>query len=313
MGESMKGAARIAIAAIAVAGVLAPPILAQTRTDRLPAPTGDPTPLSVEQKRAMVTGIVRDSPLATRIAASPDPDVRRHFATARALQEQATTLLAAGRIVAADALLNEAMWQIGRARALAPDPAAALIEERERFRQLQDSIFALQRSYEINLARERARGAGEPTAGRELDKARALIAEADVLGAADRYADGSRVLDRALALLLADFNVVLGGQALIYSRAFPQPQDEYPFELERNRSYESLVPLAVTEYRPGKDALALIDRYVQENRSLREQAQKQAAARNLKAAVQSLQDGTEALQRALQAAGLVVPQTTGQQ
>jgi len=304
---------RIAIAAFAVAGMVAPPTLAQTRTDRLPAQTSDPTPHSVEQKRAMVAGIVRDSPLATRIAASPDPDARKYFATAQALQDQATTLLAAGRVVAADALLNEAMWQIGRARALAPDPAAALIGERARFRQLQDSIVALQRSYEINLARERARGAGEPTAGRELDKARALIAEANALGAADRYTEANRVLDRALALLLADFHVVLGGQALIYSRAFPQPQDEYPFELERNRSYESLVPLAVTEYRPGKDALALIDRHVQENGSLREQAQKQAAAHNLKAAVRSLQDGTEALQRALQAAGLVVPQTMGQQ
>ena len=159
---------RIAIAAFAVAGMVAPPTLAQTRTDRLPAQTSDPTPQSVEQKRAMVAGIVRDSPLATRIAASPDPDARKYFATAQALQDQATTLLAAGRVVAADALLNEAMWQIGRARALAPDPTAAFIGERARFRQLQDSIVALQRSYEINLARERARGAGEPTAGREL-------------------------------------------------------------------------------------------------------------------------------------------------
>jgi len=309
----MSEATRIAIAAVAVAWMLAQPGMAQTRTDRLPPPSSDPTPQSVEQKRAMVAGIVRDSPVATRVAASPNPDARRYLATAQDLQEQAATLLAAGQVVAANALLNEAMWQIGRARALAPDPAATLVAERGRYRQLQDSISALQKSYQINLDRERARGAGEPTAGRELDKADALIVEAGALAAADRYADANRLFDRALALLLADFHVLLGGQTLIYSRAFPQPQDEYPFELERNRSYESLVPLAVTEYRPGKDALALIDRHVQENGSLREQAQKQAAAHNLKAAVRSLQDGTEALQRALQAAGLVVPQTMGQQ
>ena len=309
----MSEATRIAIAAVAVAWMLAQPGMAQTRTDRLPPPSSDPTPQSVEQKRAMVAGIVRDSPVATRVAASPNPDARRYLATAQDLQEQAATLLAAGQVVAANALLNEAMWQIGRARALAPDPAATLVAERGRYRQLQDSISALQKSYQINLDRERARGAGEPTAGRELDKADALIVEAGALAAADRYADANRLFDRALALLLADFHVLLGGQTLIYSRVFPQPQDEYPFELERNRSYESLVPLAVTEYRPGKDALALIDRYVRENKSLREQAQKLAAARDLKAAVRSLQDGTEALQRALQAAGLVVPQTMGQQ
>ena len=309
----MKRAAGIAIAAIAVAGGFAQPILAQTRTDGLPASSSDPTAQSVEQKRAMVAGIVRDSPVATRIAASPNPEARRYLAAAQDLQEQAATLLAAGHIVAANALLNEAMWQIGRARTLAPDSAATLVEERGRYRQLQESISALQKSYQINLERERAHGAGEPMAGRELDKADALIVEASALAAAGRYADANRQLDRALALLLADFHVLLGGQTLIYSRVFPQPQDEYPFELERNRSYESLVPLAVTEYRPGKDALALIDRHVQENGSLREQAQKQAAAHNLKAAVRSLQDGTEALQRALQAAGLVVPQTMGQQ
>lgn len=312
----MTRIARLAIAAVAAVvatAALAQPAATQKRGDRTQVASSDPTPQAVEQKRAMLATIMRDSPVAARIAASQNPDARRHFATARDLQEQATALLGAGRLVAADALLNEAMWQISRARALAPDPALVLIEDRARFRQLQDSISALKQSYEVNLARERARGAGEPTAGRELDKARALVTEADALGTAGRYADANRLLDRALALMLADFHVLLGGQTLIYSRAFPQPQDEYPFELERNRSYESLVPLAITEYRPGKDALALIDRYVRENRTLREQAQKQAATRDLKAAVQNLQQGTDALQRALQAAGLVVQQTMGQQ
>ena len=89
--------AKFAIVTIAAALALAQPVAAQTRNDRLPVISTDPTPQSVEQKRAMVAVILRDSPVATRIAASANPDARRYFATALELQEQVNVPAAQAR------------------------------------------------------------------------------------------------------------------------------------------------------------------------------------------------------------------------
>jgi hypothetical protein len=303
----------IAIAASLAALAWVAPVGSQPTpapADRLPASAADPRVQAVEQKRVMVERILRGSPVATRIAGGASDEARKLLATAKDLHDQAAGHLAAGRAAAADALLNDAMSQIGRARSLVPDPAAAAGEERTRHQKLLESIGALEHSYRANVARQSAHGAKETTADRERESAEKLVADARALAGADRYAEANALLDRALATMLRDFNVHLGGQALIYSRAFPRAQDEYAFELERNRSYESLVPLAITEYRPGKDALALIERYVEENRLLRERAERLAASNNMKSAVKNLQEATDALQRALQAAGLAVPQST---
>lgn len=314
LGTSMNACIRHFAILVALATTTA---LAQPTTTPPAAPVVPPS-ASVEsealaQKRTMVERILRDSPVATRIDGSANADAKRHLAQARELREQADALIAGGRAVAADALLNEAMRQIDRARQLVPDAVTRAIEERARHRQLLESIASLQNSYQLNVERELAAGRKDATADSDMARAVAMVEEAKNLATAERVAEANRTLDAALELMLRDFQVHLGGQVLIYSRTFPQPQDEYAFELERNRSYESLVPIAITEFRPGKDARALIDRYVKQNRALRERAERQAAAKSLKAAVTLLQDGTEVLQRALQAAGLNVPQTLGQQ
>jgi hypothetical protein len=56
----------------------------------------------------------------------------------------------------------------------------------------------------------------------------------------------------------------------------------------------------------------LIDRYVAEARELRERGEA-LAARDTLGAIKQVTGGTDSLRRALQAAGLVVPQTMGTQ
>jgi inorganic triphosphatase YgiF len=123
--------------------------------------------------------------------------------------------------------------------------------------------------------------------------------------------DANRTLEQALALLLKDALARLQGQTLVYDRRFANSRDEYAHELARNRSYESLVPLAIAEYRPSREAQALIERYVRQSRALRERAESQAAPNDHAQAILSLVEGTDSLQRALQASGLTVPQTMG--
>ena len=267
----------------------------------------------IEQKRAMVERILLDSPVAVRVSASANEEAKRFLASAREIYGKAQGLLASGHLVAADALLNEAIWQVGRARQLVPDPMSRVIGDRVRYQQLTESIAALRASYRVNVEREAQRGRGDTTADHDMARAEALVDEAKSMAAAELVTEANRLLDQALALMLKDFQNHLGGHTLTYARKFSDPGEEYEFERERFRSYESLVPLALTEYRPNKDALVLVNRYVKLAGERREQAERAVAARNYGAATKSLQEGTDSLQRALTAAGLSVPQTMAPQ
>jgi hypothetical protein len=263
---------------------------------------------AVEQKAVMVDRLIFNSPVATRVVGSQNDEARRHFNNARELYTHGRALASTGQLRAADLLLNEAIWEIGRAQTLVPDPAARVAEERARYQQLRDSVDALLRTQQIGqpvATTTRGDGPGERTAARvqaQLDQARQLADDSKLV-------EANRVLDQALGVLLKDTLHNLDGKTLIYDRRFANVREEFAYELARHRSYEGLVPLAVLEYRPSREALALIDRYVQQSKSLRSRAEQQAAAADHAGGVQTLAEATDVLQRALQAAGLAVPQT----
>ena len=307
---------QLLLVCMAIAATVAHPRDAAAQQGAVSASPGATTGTAesiIEQKRAMVERILLDSPVAVRVSASANEEAKRLFASAREIYGKAQGLLASGHLVAADALLNEAIWQVGRARQLVPDPMSRVIGDRVRYQQLNESIAALRASYRVNVEREAQRGRGDTTADHDMARAEALVDEAKSMAAAELVTEANRLLDQALALMLKDFQNHLGGHTLTYARKFSDPGEEYEFERERFRSYESLVPLALTEYRPNKDALVLVNRYVKLAGERREQAERAVAARNYGAATKSLQEGTDSLQRALAASGLSVPQTMAPQ
>ena len=135
-----------------------------------------------------------------------------------------------------------------------------------------------------------------------------MIDQAVALARADRYIEANKQLDQALLLLLTDASARLAGHTIIYDGRFASPREEFDFEVERHRSFERLVPLALLQFRPPAEGLALIDRYVAQARQLRERGEAQAA-QDARGAIKNVVEGTDMLRRALQAAGLVVPQT----
>ena len=264
----------------------------------------------VEQKITMVDQLLNQSPVAARVLNSQNEQARRHFTSARELVSHARALIAASQLRGADALLNEAIWEISRAQQLVPDPGSLQAGERARYAQLEDSVLALQRTAMIALPLPSSRQ-GESTE-RVSARANALVEQAVALARADRYIEANKQLDQALVLLLKDASMRLTGQTIVYDRRFADRREEFDFELERHRSFERLVPLAVVQYRPTPEARILVDRYVAQARDLRERAQALVGS-DAMAAIKHVTDGTDSLRRALQAAGLVVPQIMGSQ
>ena len=268
----------------------------------------------VEKKALMVDRLLFNSPVAARVSSSQSDDARRHLTIARDLYSQGRALAAVGQLPAADAMLNRAIAEIGRAQQLVPDQTARLVQERARYEQLTASVSSLMRTYQLGLG-----GQGtitlrpESTAERGVTQAMAAVERARTVADNGQVAEANRILDEALSVLLSDAVKRHEGQTVVYDRRFANTRDEFAYELARHRSFEGLVPLAVTEYRPSKEAMVLIERYVQQARAARERAEAQAAASDHASALLSVAEGTDNLQRALQAAGLSVPQTMGSQ
>jgi hypothetical protein len=266
------------------------------------------TAQTVEQKAAMLDRVLNHSPVAARIATSGNDQARRHFAAARDLLAHARELAADHALRGADGLLNEAIYEVSRAQQLVPDPGSQQAAERARYAQLEDSVAALRRTTLIALPVD----APKRRESREQVVARAdvLADQAASLARSNRYIEANKQLDAALMLLLQDASVRLAGHTIVYDVRFADRKEEFDFELERFRSFERLVPLALLEFRPSAEARVLVDRHVAQATELRWRGEAQFA-RDPLAAIKDVTDGTDALRRALQAAGLQVPQTMG--
>jgi len=307
-------AVRHAVMALAMPVLLAHGAAAWAQSDGTatrPARGAEVSRPALEQKAAMIEKLIFNSPVATRVGGSQNEEARRHFNNARELYTHARALTGTGQLRGADLLLNEAIWEIGRAQTLVPDQAARLVEERTRYDQLKGSVDALLRTYQLGLTGNAVTMRPDAVGERNVQGAMAASDQARAAADAGRVVDANRLLEQALTLLLKDALTRLDGQTLVYDRRFASSREEYAFELARHRSYESLVPLAILEYRPSREAQALIDRYVTQGRTLRERAEGLAAANEHAQAILALVEGTDGLQRALQASGLTVPQTMG--
>lgn len=262
----------------------------------------------VEQKAAMLNRVLNESPVAARVANSQNEPARRHIANARELTQHARKLAGDGQVRAADGLLNEALYELSKAQQLVPDPGTQQAAERARYAQLEDSVAALRRTAQIALpVATPAATARKAETEQALRSAETLVEQATALARADKYIEANRQLDRALMLLLKDASARLSGHTIVYDFKFANRREEFDFELNRHRDFERLVPLALLEFRPAPEARALMDRHVAQARALRERGEAQFA-RDPIAAIRDVVDGTEALRRALQAAGLAVPQ-----
>lgn len=289
------------IAALAVA--IPASVAAQGAADK----TGSRANQLIAQKERLVSSLLADSPAVSRIRGSGHAEAIALLHAAGEALSQARLAAGKGHWNDADSRLNDAMWSVGRARQLVPDAASRQIEERVRYARLLDSVESLRASYARHLRRARALPQGVDAGDAVLSHASSSIEEAASLANAEKPGDAVVVLQKAERELLRGLNRVLGATTLDYAQRFETEAEEFAYELERNRAFAELVPLALAELKPAPEAARLVSRYIDQNQTLREQAQREARERNFKAALQSLRSGTGYVQRALVSAGLVMP------
>ena len=262
----------------------------------------------VEQKLAFVQRVLADSPAARRIEASNHAAAKKYLAGAQENYSSAVLSIRNDDVAAADRQLNEATRLIGKARQLVPDPLTHNVEQRVRYAQMLDSVEALRISYQRHLQRARPQPTGMGANDALLAKVAQLVDSAKSLAQSQQVVPANKSLSEAERTLMLGLGRVLGSKTVEYAQRFETPADEYAYELERNRSYADLIPIALDRFKPGGEAARETRHFVDGNRGLREQAQRHAEAKDYRAALTALRSGTTQLQSALAAAGLRVPQ-----
>lgn len=300
----LGGAARCLAATLGLA-LAAAGARAQTAA---PPPGPEVTPALVRSKELMVQRLLTDSPAVQRIVNSENKEARELFQAAQGQYNGAAAAMKAGDLARANELLNEAMWTLGRARQLVPDDMNRKIEQRVRYGRLMASTEALRSSYRRHLARAKGVPAGTVPASDELERIQSWMDEARAYADSEQLTEAIRSLEKAEQGLMAGLNSVLGSATLEYAHRFETQAEEFAWELDRNRSYGELVPLALGELKPTDDARRLVERYVEQSAALRSQAEQDAGRKDWDKALKAIRNGTSYLQRALLAAGLVVPQ-----
>lgn len=295
---------KIAWASLAVCAQLAAGEAAMAAEVRVPAPSAGVSKTLIEQKEALVKRLLADSPAARRVEASANAEAKKHWAAAQGAYEKALAALKTNDLNGADQQLNEATWMIGKARHLVPDPVTHNIEHRVRYAQMVESVESLKATYQRHLQRGRVQPANDAA----MTKAVQLIGNAKNQANAEQLEQANRTLGEAEKLLMVNIGRVLGTRTIEYAQRFESLAEEYAFELDRNRSYSDLIPVALAEFKPGSEAIRQVNYFVETNRQMREQAQQQAAKKNYKEALVAIRGGTGYLQSALAAAGLQVPQ-----
>lgn len=265
------------------------------------------------QKHVFVHQAIEDASVVKRIKESGDAEAQRLFSVAGASYTSARAALGKGDYSTASKFLDEAMSAMVKARRRVPDNAGIAVKQRAEYDRTLDSIESLAKSYfiQVKQSRQKSSSSGADTEERASLGINRLIEAAKAHAKAGDYANALQTLGKAEQVMKSAVGRVLGSTMLDYTQKFETLAEEYVFELERNRSFVDLIPVAISELKPSNEAKKSIDGLVAQNRGSIDQARTYAAQQDYKNALVKVRVGTGYLQLALSAAGLVSTQGAG--
>lgn len=270
------------------------------------AQTDDALRRQLEQRLRFTSQLLADGTGAQRIAGSGVARAVAHLDEARVHQALAEQALASGDLAAARRAVDEALRHAAAARRLVPDTQARQAAEQKRYEQRLATIERLLQSSSLQSGETVSAQAGE-----ELFNAQAALASARSLAGEGHLGDAQNQLARAEGQLMAAMNRRLHQRTLDYTPRAATPAEAIELALAQHQSLVDLLPLALADLKPGAEAQALVERYADTSRTLRQQALQRRQSGELTQALADLNNAMLYVHRALGAAGVALPNPTG--
>ena len=279
---------------------------------------GGKSPSGLAQKQAFVQSLVENASSAEYIKASQDAEVLSLVALAKSNYASALAGLRNGDFAVAENQLNEVMYrwilllslqmQSTHSVTLAARQPGGSKELPESYGKLLGTLEFLEKSYRNYVKHAVSQPVDASLKGGEISARFAEgLAEARVHVTMGQKDGALRALSDVAQLMRSAINRVLDSVAVDYALKFKTPAEEYTYELERNRSYFELVPVAIAEFNPMNDEKLAIKKLVEQNRLAIEQARNYAELQDYQRALETVHTGMGFLELALKTAGLVAP------
>lgn len=140
-----------------------------------------------------------------------------------------------------------------------------------------------------------------------LAVAKKRLEQADALFQKEKFAEANLQLVSIYEDVVVIVSEARRNQSIVYRLDFDTPADEYAYELERNKSYEILLDIAVAQKEnPDTVLRSFIRKLVIQSQELREKAKGQAANGDHVKAIGTLEEATRHLVRALRSCSIMV-------
>jgi tetratricopeptide (TPR) repeat protein len=269
---------------------------------------GTPTVEQLNKDIRFVDRLVNESAAAKQIAASSNQDAKSQQRHANELLQQARQAVKAGDAAGAVKALGQAKLTMFTAMRDVGGKVKAEKQNDDFQRRLQstESLLQAQKNY-IQENKEQGKhlnGEAVKTAKfveDAIDKARQEFARGE-------HENAQEVLENAYLTIKLSLTTLRTGQTIVRTLSFANKEEEYRYELDRNDTHKMLVNVVLNEKLAANPALAkLVDINMKAAQDLRNKAVTQAEHGDFKSAVETLEQSTRQIVRAIRAAGIYIP------
>ena len=130
---------------------------------------------------------------------------------------------------------------------------------------------------------------------------------AEALLTEGRTAEAKAHIDRAYVATKLSVERARKGETLLRELKFDTPGDEYEYELDRNDTHRMLLKVLLDDKLKNERIRDRVDVHVTKSDELREQAETQAGNKKYDTAIQTMEQSTKELVKAIRSAGVYIP------
>ncbi len=253
----------------------------------------------VQQKLMLLKSALGGSS-AERIVSGGDMRANLLLSRARQAFAEADSALNSGELALAEELGDEALQSLSSASRITSEARRGQeVDHRARYEEMREGMAVFRQSLDQALGSDEG---GSSVFDREA--LNALSTQAETLAAAERYAEAAELMSQAYAMTVVALSEARKNQTVVYSRDLSTPQNVYAYELERNRSYNSLVEHLLAKRETADSARKLVDRYLSEAQAFRVEAETRVKEDDYKSATEAMEKATTLIIRALKLMGV---------
>jgi tetratricopeptide (TPR) repeat protein len=252
-----------------------------------------------------VEKLLETSSAAQQIKESDNQAAKEKHGEAIALYEKAKLAQSKGDEQQAADLLKQATTVMFEATRMIKKDESFMAKDVRDFDARKESIEALCTAYE-NIAEEK--GIDSATENELHAFVFKRIDQAEALKQEDRVKEGRKMLDEAYVAAKVAIEHLRGGETLVRSLNFASSEEEYHYEVDRNDTHRMLVDVLLKEKMKTNWGIeTMVNSFMGKAQKLRVVAETQASNGEYENAVNTLEQSTKEIVRAIRSAGIYIP------